>query len=502
MSATVAAAASGATLADDGAGQGFAVAVPVERTAPGIVGTVRDAAGRALCGWAVLLNAQGKPALPAVVSLGRAALDAERSSPPRIGKRAVTAADGTFTFEDLAPGECEVTLEKDQRVVERFVLAPGERRAVSLRLLADRVAVTVTLTKGGDPDQGHGIEVVLANGNRVSADPDQHGLIRCVLPAGLHRLRVHRSAPGLMGGGLPFTSEHSLDVPRGVPTADRQFEVGGTTLEVAVDDGAAGPIDALMFTVEGRTTIGVNEHTFTFGGRDGRCGVLEELPPGRWTVRAGSPWLTAVPPQEVVCGSWDQRARIAFTAQRATIVRLSVLSTTGPLALPVAALPPFRSGGEERPCVNLAAILPAGSSRAGATKTAVAGYTSVPLGRGDLMLEDRDLDGAVQFLPFDPVASTCIDVVDGDHNEVTLHVEPRALVDLRGCERGGREDLTARIQVFAGDRRVRAFDQQQSHRWQSFLPPGDYRIVVDRQGRIREEFLRVDRTNLQRRLRP
>jgi hypothetical protein len=66
----------------------------------------------------------------------------------------------------------------------------------------------------------------------------------------------------------------------------------------------------------------------------------------------------------------------------------------------------------------------------------------------------------------------------------------------------GREDVNARIRVFAGDLLVRSYLDEGSQRWSAHLPPGDYRVAVDRKGRVTEDYVRVDRANVQRRLRP
>ena len=78
----------------------------------------------------------------------------------------------------------------------------------------------------------------------------------------------------------------------------------------------------------------------------------------------------------------------------------------------------------------------------------------------------------------------------------------RAMVDLRACEANGREQFDAKISVFAGDQQVRSHKVRGSQRFLSFVPPGDYRVVIDRKGTVREHSLVVARQDVRLRLRP
>ncbi|HEX5050357.1 MAG TPA: carboxypeptidase-like regulatory domain-containing protein [Planctomycetota bacterium] len=479
-----------------GGEQAAPASVRVERPAPGITGTAADAVGAALSGWTVELFAAAS------------AEPRDEGAEPRelrgLGKRTPTDGRGVFAFEGFAPGTYWVALTHERSCRQRVVLAPGERREVSLRLRADRVAVSGTLTHGGEVDKDRWVAIVCADGRELSAGPDANGHIRCVLPPGLHRLRVIGTLRA-KGGGPTFLREYPLAVPAGVATSRWQFEVGGTGLVLSVDTGAPDPIEGLAFAVEGRTALGDTEASFPVAVHDGR-GALRELPPGSWTVRATSPWLLPVPPQELLVGPGDARLRLVLPARRAAVVRLEIAGPDGrQLALPLASLPPLLVAGEQRPCVDVLRCAPDPPPRGwrpDLARPAVPGYVSVPPERAELLLSDRELDGATLFLPFEPVAGTCIDVVAGATNRLALEVVPRAFVDLRACERSGREDPFARIEVFAGEQRVRSIGSTDSQRWQSYLPPGDYRAVVDRRGRSTESWVRVDRADVQRRLRP
>ena len=76
------------------------------------------------------------------------------------------------------------------------------------------------------------------------------------------------------------------------------------------------------------------------------------------------------------------------------------------------------------------------------------------------------------------------------------------MVDLRACETRGREQFGATIEVFAGEQKVRSHPVLGCQRFLSHLPPGDYRIVIDRGGQIREHSLLVPRQDVRLRLRP
>lgn len=129
------------------------------------------------------------------------------------------------------------------------------------------------------------------------------------------------------------------------------------------------------------------------------------------------------------------------------------------------------------------------------------GFAPVAAGRATLVGRDRERDGAWWYLPFDPLPDRAIDVVVGDQNVVDLRCERRALVRLRAVDIVGREEPGARISVFAGDRAVHSAEERPS-RFRSPLPPGDYRVVVERPGGRREQGLAVGRTDLDLKVRP
>jgi hypothetical protein len=56
--------------------------------------------------------------------------------------------------------------------------------------------------------------------------------------------------------------------------------------------------------------------------------------------------------------------------------------------------------------------------------------------------------------------------------------------------------------MWAAQRRVRNTTETLTSRWIGRLPPGDYRVVIDREGVRSEHPLRVGRADVQERYRP
>ena len=180
-----------------------------------------------------------------------------------------------------------------------------------------------------------------------------------------------------------------------------------------------------------------------------------------------------------------------FRVARAEVVRLQLRDGRNtPLSVAAELLPALQIASGERPCEALA-----GGMRA-------LGYRRVPHGAARLELQDEVGDGELRLLPFDPVAVAVVPVAAGRTNEIVLVVTPRAHVDLRACESGGREQLDARIELFACDRRVRSLPVRRRNRWRGRLPVGDYRAVIQRPAGPQEVPIVVGRDDLTMRLRP
>jgi hypothetical protein len=129
-------------------------------------------------------------------------------------------------------------------------------------------------------------------------------------------------------------------------------------------------------------------------------------------------------------------------------------------------------------------------------------FCAVPPGKATLCFQDRIEGDELVPLPFEPIAPVTIDVAIGCANEITVDVEPRAFVNLHGCDASGMEMSTAVLTVWVDGRRVRNRHPKASQRWVGWLPPGVHRVVVDRDGTQREYVLRVDHTNVSARYRP
>jgi hypothetical protein len=152
-----------------------------------------------------------------------------------------------------------------------------------------------------------------------------------------------------------------------------------------------------------------------------------------------------------------------------------------------------RSG--DAPCIDIGPLLQVRDSGA------VPGLGRVPLGPTTLHWTDREVDGEAFFLPFDPPPPLALDVVADDRNVALVFVEPRAFVTLVACERGGMESPGATIRVLQGERTVRPIVSERRSRWESCLPPGSYRAIVEYADAVREHQILVERTHLTQRLR-
>jgi len=164
-------------------------------------------------------------------------------------------------------------------------------------------------------------------------------------------------------------------------------------------------------------------------------------------------------------------------------------------------LPPLRCGAREIPCGDI------GKDLVPRRDHTVPGFAGVPPGPAEWPLVDREVDGAVQFVMFEPLPAPRLEVVGRGQNVLTVCVEPRAFVDLVACHRGGMEAPFARIRVFRGERRVVPIGEPDRSRWQAFLPPGEYRVEIeygaagDAPGERREHVLFVQHRDVNLRLR-
>lgn len=427
--------------------------------------------------------------------------------PLRPGRTPLATSDGngSFRFEQLEAGSYRVRLQSDRGVERAVTLPQGRRVRADLRLADDRCVVELVLMRQGETVTSGRVMVALAGGDTHFHVPTA-GVFRFVAPVGQHRLCVcaagatARSSP-LRSSGAMFVAELPLEIPAGRRTLEVRLDVPVPSLEVTASDGGSAPFRDLKFTIAGTTAIAPCEATFEFVAVDGHRGQLRELPPGTWTVTAISPQLDAEPQQIEVPQSHGMH-RMVITGRRAAVVRLDLRDLDGqPFPLQrlgkavVERLPPLRSRTRERPCRDVAALL---DPRPDGT---VLGFAAVPLGAAEWSLRDVDVDGARHFLPFEPAPAPHIDVIGDGRDTLMLCVQPRALVELVACERSGRQSPRARMRVFLGETLVAPCDEPDRAAWQSCLPPGEYRVVIDYPDTTREHRVFVERDNLRLRLR-
>jgi hypothetical protein len=248
-----------------------------------------------------------------------------------------------------------------------------------------------------------------------------------------------------------------------------------------------------VFGRTAREEAAINEWLHTTGHDRAE---VKRLLPGRYHVRATG--LEILPGAAIGFDvrPGDRTLEVVVTVREAAIVRLSLRTNGGqPVLADPHVLPSLVIDGQPYPCVDLA------KGRRGTYSWRNVGYRSLPPGNATLSCADDVIDGELSFLPFDPPPPVSTRVEAG-RNDIVLEVERRAVVDLRACERSGREQLGASITVFQGDRKVRSLDCDTERRFRSFLPPGEYRVAVDRNGLLREHALLVARQDIVLRLRP
>lgn len=499
-----------------------ATAAPRERVDAGVAVVLRDAGGAPLAGSRVALRSTDP--------------DRSRDEPPRrVGRDARSLRqllDGS-SVPDVRPGHPTKLTDGDGRcewrhpgaggfrveVVDRpavgasFELAADRGRLVELRLPDDLVVVTGRFVRGDQVERDLTARVDLAAGGVERASPEgRDGDILLLLSAGTHRLRAVAYHPGARAdrrgesltwsgpaappdadGWLCFADE-LLTVPAGVARFEWSVQVEGCDVALAVQTASGQPVGAVDVEVDGTALRDGQSvaHTLRSGG-DSRA-LLRRLPPGVYRVGVRGDHVLADDGHELRVLVGDRRLELPVVVAPAATVRVQVRDRQGrSITVPRELLPPLRAAGREFACA---------SDGGGVLGGRVLRYVGVPPGPATLACADRLVDGAWHYLPFDPMPERTIDARPLADAVFDLDVEPRALVDLRGCERGGREQFDAEVAVFAGDRPVASLATGHASRWQAYLPPGDYRVTVDRQGVVREHAIVVARADLRLRLRP
>jgi hypothetical protein len=197
-----------------------------------------------------------------------------------------------------------------------------------------------------------------------------------------------------------------------------------------------------------------------------------------------------MPERDVVVDAASPPLRLEFDAAPAAPVALVLRDERGQnVFVAPDLLPPLCAGAAAVPCA------------AGKESPKLA-FQHVPLGAAAWRLEDRVVDGQLVFLPFAPREPVVLHVDDGGANTIELTVQRRAFADVRACDATGREDGTACVTVWHRGQRVRGRDEPFAQRWAAWLPPGGYRVVVDRNGVEQEHQLVVGSRDVTLRLRP
>ncbi|MFY9343638.1 MAG: carboxypeptidase-like regulatory domain-containing protein [Planctomycetota bacterium] len=401
-----------------------------------------------------------------------------------------TDARGAFAFVDLPPGSYDVRCAIRPETAATGHLEPAASLEVVLQLPPDVAIVTGTLFGEGADEPGN--DVAFYRDNReLFRRPPKDGEVRCVLAAGRYELRA--GAEWVRKHELWF-SRHELVVPPGVARVSWRHEFGGTPCEVIVRAPPGGDRSGIGVDVNSKESADRSRDP-AYTAKAGRVGkpVRLLLPPGTWRIHVHGDELTAMPEREVVVQRDSPLLRVEFDAEPAAAVSLALRDGRGAsISIAPELMPPVVAAGRECPCLQ---------AKEG-TRTPKLRFPHVPLGAGELRLEDRLLDGVHTFLPFEPLPPVALLVQAGQPNALELAVQRRPLVDLRACDASGREDGNACIAVFLGERRVRGRDEVFAQRFAAWLPPGDYRVVVDRNGALREHPLAVARTDVTVRYRP
>lgn len=447
----------------------------------GIRGRLYDRDGKPLAGWVIGLQR---------TQFERRLGPLQRETPlDAMPPRATTDSDGGFVFAERPPGKCSVYCVEWTTVAAPV---PADGSDVELRLPADVVLVRGSLWRDGALVREHQVEMLARSGDPPEPNRlwDADGRYRCLLRPGVYTLRV---LPMPNMGEDIWLSEHEVVVPAGVASFEWRVTIGGTPCDILVEAAGDRRGSALGIDVNGRASLGGGEGHFAVNGDVGTEQRIW-LPPGEWRVHVHGPRLAAMAERAVVVDATSPRKALLFAAEPAVTVRLVLRDPAGKnVAIAPELVAPLRVAGGptgEVPCGTLDG------------KANRLGFAHVPLGACELQLADRVVDGVHWFVPFEPQAPVMLHANDGIDNEIALTVQRRAFVDIRGCTGSGREDATACVEVWLGERRVRGRAEPAPQRWAAWLPPGIYRVVIDRNGVRKEHALQVALRDVSLRLRP
>ncbi|MCU0867327.1 MAG: hypothetical protein MUC36_26385 [Planctomycetes bacterium] len=447
----------------------------------GLAGTLLDGFGRPAP--RLVLTLQSASAKPNEHSFSRGL---ERVILPPPTWHLVTDADGAFARGGLEPGR--YTLHLGAADLHHDVLVTADAvAAVSLQLPRGKVLTTGCLLRGGKrvPLQ------VRIGDEMVFADAD--GWLTALLPPGRHRLEAVR--PGHEPGPELLLGRHELFVPNDRGSVQYEFPLYGAHVEAVVEEAHGPHRQQVALILTGTPDLGGEPVSLRGAGAEGKV-VLEHVPPGRWQAVMVGTQLPRTAPQSFVIGADTGSVTLTFAAAAGATVFLALRTQGGDRPrLPLAALPRLSTANGLLEAEDLSGVkdAPAGAKQ---------GFLGVPPGPVELVVDDPEQDGEVTFLGVDVPVGLRLQLAPQAREVLTVDVVRRARVELVAASTSGREDTTAKLSLFAGPRRVRAPEAGRGSQWSGWLPPGDYRIVIERGSAWREHDLVVGRSDVRLRLRP
>ncbi|MFK7740277.1 MAG: hypothetical protein AB8H80_08130 [Planctomycetota bacterium] len=391
-----------------------------------------------------------------------------------------------------------------ERIVE--IDAPG-RHDVDIQLGPDHVAVEGHFTGWGEPlvkqlttvrsMAGKTVMTRYARNSSSGGDRAASARLRMILAADSYRLLA--IANGSSESNALELGDWPMVLLAGSGSHEWRHEVHPINLRIHVRDAAGRKVanGAVVLTRELRGSPAGQEWRFEQKLDGSSVAEFDRVPPGAYTLRGGGRFFRPFE-RELTLAPMQQSVELEVVVEGAASLRLSFRDERGkPVALGGAARKQILADVQQQ---ALPDSDPADAALAsGRGRSDLLGPFAV--GAFELAFADRKSELGREFLPFDPPAVETLQLQAGV-NEHCATVRPRASVRLSACVASGREDFRASIEVFLGADRVADGDVHSKQRFASHLPPGDYRIVVTRSGRVRERDLRVARRDVHLRLKP